>query len=294
MKITLTVISKADLVQFKVTNTVRSFPTFYASNRIIIQVVNYPEVSGNVLYVQGENRQEDDLILSCTKEHYARIVEAVAEFNLSRAERQKIKDEADAAYLKMVNAEVLKRNVAFKSTNAAGKRVLIAKDVLKQIKDGRFVPAPGDWADLKFAPAENPWELNGESLRETFLSGKVESCKCCALGGLFTSCTLFKNEVTVKETSTINIGLEIRAGNKFKNGLDKIFPRKQLILIEHAFEKADGFFCEDRLVDMDPRSLPSKESLAKALKFGARYSDDGKRLIAIMRNIVKNSGTFNP
>ena len=46
-----------------------------------------------------------------------------------------------------VKREIEKRNKLFAAADAAGKRVLIAKDVIAQIKLGKFNPVTGSWVD---------------------------------------------------------------------------------------------------------------------------------------------------
>ncbi len=184
-----------------------------------------------------------------------------------------------------LQAEITRRNKLFKGKTRAEKRVLIAKDVLAQIKANTLIPSSGSWVRLK------SYYLDGNtSLREVTLNKEAE-CKCCALGGLFLSCTLFNNKVTVADVEYgkyEHLDETIRGEQKFSNGLNTIFSNAQLKLIENAFEQGGGAF--------NPYKRGDKPNATerKAIEFGERYSSDSKRMIAIMKNIIKNNGTFVP
>jgi hypothetical protein len=60
-------------------------------------------------------------------------------------------------------------------------------------------------------------------------------------------------------------------------------------LIESAFETAR--FSEKDYVLLSKKDL---ELLNSAINFGRGFGDDEERLLAIMKNIVKNKGTFKP
>jgi len=72
-------------------------------------------------------------------------------------------------------------------------------------------------------------------------------------------------------------------------GLNKIFSKKQLQLIEVYFEKGDGWFGEagytGNYIGEDSRHVEY---------FNEAYPDDDERLVEIMKNIVANDGTFVP
>ena len=184
---------------------------------------------------------------------------------------------------KKLQSEIARRNELFKGKSRAEKRVLVAQDVIAQIKAKTLIPSSGDWVYIldKYEPAYEA------SLRETVLNKEVE-CNCCALGGLFLSCTLFNNKVKVGDVSPTFgeygfLDSTIYAEKKFSNGLNTIFSNEQLKLIEVAFECGCGAFYEDDVKDGE-----------KAAKFGSRYNTEKGRMIGIMNNIIKNNGTFIP
>jgi hypothetical protein len=190
-----------------------------------------------------------------------------------------------------INKALLKSNAAFKKATKAEKRVMIAKDVLAQIKAKRYVPESGTWVDPNWNIRN---EIDGtESVQKLFADRTIETCNVCALGGLFMSCTNLNNNTCV---SDINYGGEgnllgekIQEGDTLSNGLNKIFSKKQLQLIEVYFEKGDGWFGEDGYT-----GVYIGEDSRHVEYFNDAYPDDDERLVEIMKNIVANDGTFVP
>jgi hypothetical protein len=193
-----------------------------------------------------------------------------------------------------INESLRKSNAAFKNATKAEKRVMIAKDVLAQIKAKRYIPESGTWVDAN-------WNIRGgideihetDSVQKLFADRTIETCSVCALGGLFMSCTNLNNNTCVSDINYggegTEIGERIEEGDTLSNGLNKIFSKKQLQLIEVYFEKGDGWFGEagytGNYIGEDSRHVEY---------FNDAYPDDDERLVEIMKNIVANDGTFVP
>ena len=193
-----------------------------------------------------------------------------------------------------INEALRKSNAAFKKATKAEKRVMIAKDVLAQIKAKRYIAESGTWVDAN-------WNIRGgideihetDSVQKLFADRTIETCSVCALGGLFMSCTNLNNNTCVSDINYggegTEIGERIQDGDTLSNGLNKIFSKKQLQLIEVYFEKGDGWFGEGgytgNYIGEDSRHVEY---------FNDAYPDDDERLVEIMKNIVANDGTFVP
>ena len=189
--------------------------------------------------------------------------------------------------------EIARRNRKFKAAVAAERRVLIAKDVIAQVKAGRFKVASGNWvapltrsgSDLSVDRFEGD-----ESVQKLFLEGDIPKCECCALGAMFMSCTLYNNKTTAIELEDVRFSFSdyVEEGS-FTNGLSKFFSKDQLKLIESAFEGNVGHF------ELDVGILEGVELDGdKTSKWMDRLPNDKKRLVAIMENIIKNKGKFVP
>ena len=101
--------------------------------------------------------------------------------------------------------------------------------------------------------------------------------------------------------------LKINSTNKMNElaGEDEsLFGKKTTRLIECAFEKSGKYWFDDKS-DGDHeyhsgdyestwvlRTLP--DTVSRAVRFGERHEDPEKRLLAIMRNVIKNEGVFIP
>jgi hypothetical protein len=192
--------------------------------------------------------------------------------------------------------EIAKRNKLFAAADHAEKRVLIAKDVIAQIKLGRFKAATQTWVTPNVLRKPGADHSGGVDLtrefgydapvRELFLDKKIASCDCCALGAMFMSCTLYNNNQTAEDfEEEVNWDFDGRVEGYhggFANGLDKFFSHSQLALIEAAYEGGDGAF-----------SAPKSKQTAVYDWIGSLPNAE-KRLVAIMENIIENNGKFVP
>jgi len=180
--------------------------------------------------------------------------------------------------------EIKNLNAEFKKATKAQKRVMIAQDVLAQLKAKRYVAESGCWVQANYNPAATWADIKyTDSVQELFVEKKIESCNVCALGGLFMSCTNFNNNTLLEDLDDVSEGLGalVDEEEKLSNKLNKIFSTSQLKLIESYFEANDGYF---RDYDEDDRIEV----------FYNKYPSDKKRLQLIMENIAENEGTFVP
>jgi hypothetical protein len=200
--------------------------------------------------------------------------------------------------LEKINKMIQENNVAFKTATKAQKRVMIAQDVLAQIKAKRYVADSGTWVDPTFSGKWNHDAPNDNaSVQQMFASKEIESCSVCALGSMFMSCTNLNNHTTFAQFNceSDDIGSMIdREDGGFSNGLDRFFTKNQLTLIEIYFEKGDGYFSiENDTVDTNSRFYKSID-FNHVYAFYDECDSDQERLTAIMKNIIKNDGTFVP
>jgi hypothetical protein len=173
-------------------------------------------------------------------------------------------------------------NAEFKKATKAQKRVMIAQDVLAQLKAKRYVAESGCWVKPNIDSAWEQKLSHHDSVQELFIEQKIESCNVCALGGLFMSCTNFNNNTLLEDLDDASEGLgNLIEEEQLSNKLNEIFSTNQLKLIESYFEANGGFF---RDYDEDDRIEV----------FYNKNSSDKKRLQLIMENIVENNGTFVP
>lgn len=203
--------------------------------------------------------------------------------------------------LEKINKLIAEKNSAFIKATNSQKRVMIAKDVLAQIKAKRYVARSGTWAQPTFRENFfNTEQTGNESIQQLFASKEIESCDVCAIGGLFMSCTNLNNHTTYKQFNdeSDEIGELIAYGDAYEtgisNGLDLFFSKNQLILIEIYFENGEGYFSIDNeTVNTGSRFYKSID-FDHVKSFNDKYQDNDDRLKAIMKNVVENDGTFVP
>ena len=200
-----------------------------------------------------------------------------------------------AKKLEKINQLIQKNNIAFKKANKQQKRVLIAQDVLAQLKANRYIAENGIFVEYSVRDNSVYHDDNG-SVQTLFATGDIKTCNVCALGGMFMSCTNLNNNTTLDQlvSEGSDIGSAIKNDQKFSNGLDKFFTKNQLMLIEIYFENHAGYFSSyEGTIDIDSSFYKSID-LDHVNAFYESYCDDKRRLTAIMQNIVDNNGTFVP
>ena len=165
-------------------------------------------------------------------------------------------------------------------------RIAIAKDVIAQIKAKKYKPTQGTWvADEN--QSYDQWLYDNAldckvDVRD--YTNNIKKCNVCALGSLFVSAVNKYNNVygtywSVSAEEVFNIDNEYS-----ESPLLRYFTLNQLQLIEFTFERGLGVI---GLEDDHPM-------VEKANTFFLKYSKSKDRLVAIMKNIIKNKGTFKP
>jgi len=157
----------------------------------------------------------------------------------------------------------------FKSLTAAQKRVEIAKDVLLRIKKKMVSPTVGQFfTNLDDVIGGLDWK---DSVQEAINNSQ---CEVCAKGALV--CSWVGNFNRVKKKDVVGFDIDLRYEDSFPKSLVKLFGRDMLDCIENNFEGMDYGWA-------------SKEASKRGIH--PKYCGN---LAAIMKNIIKNNGTFIP
>jgi len=146
--------------------------------------------------------------------------------------------------------------------NAA--RVLIAKDVIKWLRLGKFKATPGTYVELK-TPKDREMMSKPTDAKDLLnLSSRLKPCYVCQRGALMLAAVdrFDKCEVTVGHS--LDWTLDAAASYDEPDGLGQFFSVDQYEDMECAFE-------------------------GKWLK---RYPKASDRMDAICRNLIKNNGVF--
>lgn len=192
------------------------------------------------------------------------------------------KEKTAAKKDRAVKQEIARRERLFQRASNAERRVLIAKDVLRMLREKKVRTTHRAFLN----PCRSGVTLGTDGFQQQFLAGKFPKCSVCGIGSLMLSCILFNNEATYAEVYASGYmgGLANDIHRRtVPGGLHKYFSSDQLKLIENAFERGHGAF--------EYSSVPNKN---RAIAFGNKHGSDIARLIAVMKNIIKHTGTFVP
>lgn len=159
-----------------------------------------------------------------------------------------------------------------KKLTKSEKRVLVAKDALKQIRAEKYMPTMEILFDSPPLTSLDRRILisSPESQLQPLLKDQPP-CEVCARGALLLSTVRKFNDYTTHEL----------VFHKDENIRD-LFGSDRIDQIEAAFECWRW-----------TSGVPHTNS-AKACRFGEGYSDPTERLVAILKNIIKNNGKFKP
>jgi hypothetical protein len=177
-------------------------------------------------------------------------------------------------------AKIKRENAKFKACTKAEKRVMIAKDVLAQLKSGRINPESGVFVELGHAIAAKLNQIDedtrdGIQLQDFLLS--VPVCNTCALGAMFVCTVERANKISLSESGFTDFGGA--EPEELLEYMGRYFSASQLKLIEVAFEHGTGYF---------------GHGPQEAREWSSEYTTDTDAMRAIMQNIVDNDGTFKP
>ena len=169
------------------------------------------------------------------------------------------------------------------------KRVAIAKDALLQLKAGIYTPETRNGYvpildDVDFEGIANSCEiLVGKPAEKVGLKSyldklvnKKKPCEVCAKGALFLSSIRKFNNFSIQDAADHNGSISYWASKI----AEFIFGVNNAKLIEAYFECYLPVCSEQEMVKID--------------KFGAKYPNSVERLEVILKNIIKNKGTFKP
>lgn len=144
-----------------------------------------------------------------------------------------------------------------KTMTPAQKRVAIAKDVIAQLEAGKFVATKGRF----ILPENNLSDSdNGKPLQP--LIRKMGVCEVCAAGASVLSAVRLFNAHCVDSWKGVRYSRDV---------MRNWFSDNQATLIEGTFEGWDN-----------------------SMFYLNHIPDGNDRLIAIMKNVVRNRGTFKP
>ncbi len=169
-------------------------------------------------------------------------------------------------------------------TKIEQKRVDIAKDALSQVKAEKYTVLSsngyvesGKLEDIINKALDSCELFTGKKAEDVELKTyidtaiKIAPCEVCAKGALFLSSIRKFNNFSLAEAR--DSGLNESASYK----IQEIFGEENADRIEEYFEKNDPTYGENY-----------------ENQWSDKYPDDKDRLIAILKNVIANKGTFIP
>lgn len=191
------------------------------------------------------------------------------------------------------------RNALFKAAAKAEKRVMIAQDVLEQLKLANIQSTQGTYFKPQIISyGEIPISKTKKrriELQE--ILPEIGVCNVCALGALFYSTISINNhfKLDVEKGWGDDNHVEAPDDDLLKLRLGKLFSQSQMCMIESAFEGRNFFSSyEDNFTKAEIKKYQESDFDAASYfqKGSVIFNSPTEVLIAIMNNIIENGGTF--
>lgn len=171
-------------------------------------------------------------------------------------------------------------------------RVVVAKDVIAQIKAKKYLARPGTFISPTYL-SPTLGETSNEHFARRICTSKY--CGVCAVGAVVASIVHLKSDGIVNPVFENGIQSKVNPAHQGFIGnivdtmatMRRVWGINDADLMELAFENGDG------VVKVKNADLNDYDVMA-ALLFGRQYDNANDRLIAIMRNIIANKGRFRP
>ena len=198
-------------------------------------------------------------------------------------------------YLEQLAKELEESNDKFDKATLAEKRVIIAQDAKKYIKQQLIIPANGITFDLRHY-SEESHKLRPPELREYALNDYVNHCNACAKGGMF-----FSYIMRVNDWSRHNSVSNAPDANSMQK-LNEIFSIAQLEAMEFFFEYKDyhGWYLEEgeeaRLLYAYRRKVQERWDRLSSATIEKEYKNNYSNylMVEICNNIIRHRGWFIP
>lgn len=173
------------------------------------------------------------------------------------------------------NLPIPERNAAYAAMTRAQRASAIASDVLRQLKAEKYISTPGDYM-------RSGHMVSRTSLQE-LVDRPVFSCNVCAIGGTFVSAVRLSNEFTVDRFQALFGTVSLQDMWRHLLGA---FTEREAYAMEFCFEQRNvNYIFSDEETSLLRNSTIGRLCLAE--------DDPRKRMEAIMRNVIKNSGRFS-
>lgn len=199
----------------------------------------------------------------------------------------------------------------FKALSKSDRAMLVAKDVIQQIKARRYNVRAGSYIKHIVFKGKiyyfNNGSIKNNDIKKNF--EEIDSCVVCAIGSCILSTTKFANKLKFGDVGATTESFNSKAITL----LNTIFTPKQQLLIECCFEgyiylasptefkkrrEKESFEYNEssqRFAHIKSDSLKlTYDEVLSCLTFKVKYKTETTLLVGIMENIIKNEGVFIP
>jgi len=190
--------------------------------------------------------------------------------------------QTEGALRSTIQRRLKAKNKRFKALTKPKQRIAIARDVIAQLKAGKFSATsiyfdfggPSEYVLGTSAAVEANMDMS-ECIAQT-------SCQVCGIGGLFASAVLNADHLPVADFFDRDMPLR-----QFEvNYLKKWFSVNQLNLVECFFEKWDEYKRHDYRITIEDHVINTSPIFTEG--------NQNDCLTMIMQNIISNGGKFDP
>lgn len=192
---------------------------------------------------------------------------------------KKIREAREAIVEAQLRLRTAINNAAFFAQSPAQQRVTIAKDVISELRSGRFRASSGLYFEASGFKADDALDYAEPEDELSDVLTRVDKCNVCALGAVFVCGVQRADNLTVQGAG----GYQQKDMHEY---LSRFFSVSQLHLIETAFEKGE----------VGSRGDVETEEAVAAVGFWRNLTTPNpeNRMLAIMENIIRNNGKFKP
>jgi hypothetical protein len=172
------------------------------------------------------------------------------------------------------------RNAAFDALPLHEQAIAVAKDVINQLDDHKYLAETGNYVFYTGSRLDLP-----QSFQEV-LETTQSRCEVCALGGMFVSTARLRNRISTQQ-ALMNVS------DVMVHAIEDIFPEKELRAIEFVFEGYNASHYDFTYEETNALVNYAEVVRGGVLKELPWPDRKGVHMRRIMQNIIDNDGTFN-
>lgn len=166
------------------------------------------------------------------------------------------------------------------------KAVLVAKDIIQQIKKGKYLAVTGCYINAYFTDTR----IKRKDQIQKHLK-KIDHCQVCQVGATLMSYIKLGNKLTFEDLRIHNnyVGITELDNEEVKKAILSIFTKRTIAMMEICFEQEYNAGCMNIARDIFDYKLSYKD-IEKCLNYTKDLGADEDKMIKICKNIITNNG----